>query len=72
MVYSSERNDGIYYNVEDDDDRRYEVAGELIKDGLAIHQEKSGVWTIDHIPTAVMMTNMPSYETAKYLKKCPN
>jgi len=63
----SKRNDGFYYIVEDDNDRQYEVSGELIIDGLAIHQEKSGLWTIDHIPTAVMMTNTPSYETARYL-----
>lgn len=63
----SESSDGIYYMVEDDDDRQYEVSGELIKDGLAIHQEKSGIWTIDHIPTAVMMTEMPNYEKAKVL-----
>lgn len=63
----AESSDGIHYLVEDDDDQQYEVSGELIKDGLAIHQEESGIWTIDHIPTAVMMTNMPNYEKAKLL-----
>ena len=62
-----EKNDGVQYSVEDDNDHRYEVTGELIKEGLAIHQEKNGIWTIDHIPTAVMMTSMPNYEKAKYL-----
>jgi hypothetical protein len=63
----TEKSDGVQYIVEDDDDRKYDVTGELIKEGLAIHQEKSGAWTIDHIPTAVMMTSMPNYEKAKSL-----
>ena len=63
----TERNDNIHYIVEDDDERCYEVEGELITEGLAIHQETTGVWTIDHIPTAVMMTTMPDYERARFL-----
>lgn len=63
----SQSSNGIYYMVEDDNERQYEVSGEFIIDGLAIHQEKSGIWTIDHIPTAVMMTEMPNYESARQL-----
>ena len=56
---------GIRYIVEDDDEYRYEVTGELIGEGLAIHEEEQGIWTIDHIPTAIMMTQVSGYEKAK-------
>ena len=39
----TERNDRIHYIVEDDNEHCYEVEGELIKEGLAIHPKRLGV-----------------------------
>lgn len=57
--------EGIVYCVKNEKGREVEVKGEFIEKGLAIHQENEHEWTIDHVPSANMLTALPTYEQAK-------
>ncbi|QST02040.1 AAA family ATPase (plasmid) [Pontibacillus sp. ALD_SL1] len=41
------------------------VKGELIVDGLGIHQRKDGLWALDHIATGTILTKFHSYEEVR-------
>lgn len=65
--YPTETENGeyIYYEVKDENGLQNRVKGERITQGLAIHQERGGGWTIDHIPSRNMLTEFSKYEDAK-------
>lgn len=53
----------VSYEVDDDGSLR-EVTGFHVSEGLAVHEEPNGNWTVDHVASAMMLTEVSSKKVA--------
>lgn len=54
----------VSYFVMDSNDEYKKVKGVFITDGLSIHEDGINSWTIDHVPTATMLSEVSSKDQA--------